>query len=163
MKKGRFNEPDMEPVMSPSANAASEEKTVIGKQITIEGTLQGKEDLFVEGTVKGNIELPEHHLTVGPNGQVESDIQAKGVTIKGRVTGKVNASADVSITKEAEFEGEIYAKGISVENGAYLKGMIELEKESQKKHIHPIKSEDKPAPDTGKVPAGLADQAGEGK
>ena len=50
---------------------SSEEKTVIGKQITIEGTVRGKEDLLVEGSVKGSIELAGNHLTVGLNGQVE--------------------------------------------------------------------------------------------
>jgi cytoskeletal protein CcmA (bactofilin family) len=163
MRRSKTTETDMEPVINPNLSAPSEGKTVIGKQITIEGTVQGKEDLLIEGTVKGSIELAEHHLTIGLNGQVESDIQAKSVTIKGRLTGKVNAFADVSITKEAEFNGEIYAKSISVENGAYLKAMIELEKESQKKNIHSIKLEDKSAPDTSQAPASLADGASEAK
>lgn len=163
MKRNKINEPDMEPVVSPNLNASPEEKTVIGKQISIEGTVQGAEDLLIEGAVKGTIELTEHHLIVGLNGQVESDIQAKSVTIKGRVTGKVNAVADVSITKEAEFEGEIYAKSISVEDGAYLKAMIELEKEPQRQNIHSIKSDDKAVPATSQASTSLADEGSEGK
>ena len=164
MRKSKMNGTDVEPVMNHNLSGPSEAKTVIGKQITIEGTVQGREDLLIEGTVKGSIELAEHHLTIGLNGHVESDIQAKSVTIKGRLTGKVNAFADVSITKEAEFDGEIYAKSISVENGAYLKAMIELEKESQKKNIHSIKLEDKSAPDASQGPTSLlADEASEAK
>jgi len=163
MKRSKTNGTDFEPVINHNLSAPSEDKTVIGKQITIEGSVQGKEDLLIEGTVKGNIELAEHHLTIGLNGHVESDIQARSVTIKGRLTGKVNAFADVSITKEAEFNGEIYAKSISVENGAYLKAMIELEKESQEKNIYSIKLEDKPDPDTSQASTSLADEASEAK
>ena len=163
MRKSKPNGMDVEPVINPNLSAPSEAKTVIGKQIIIEGSVQGKEDLLIEGTVKGSIELAEHHLTIGLNGDVESDIQAKSVTIKGRLTGKVNAFADVSITKEAEFNGEIYAKSISVENGAYLKAMIELERETQKKTIHSIKLEDKSAPDMSQAPTRLADEASEAK
>lgn len=142
---------------------SSEEKTVIGKQITIEGTVRGKEDLLVEGSVKGSIELAGNHLTVGLNGQVEADIQAENVTIRGRVTGKVDALAKVAITKEADFSGEIHAKSISVEDGAYLKAVIELEKESQMKNIRPVKLGDKAASDMSQGPAVLTTEADKAK
>ncbi|MBW1783039.1 MAG: polymer-forming cytoskeletal protein [Deltaproteobacteria bacterium] len=153
LKKGRDNETVAEPVISPTRAVSSEQKTIIGKQIAIEGTIRGKEDLLVEGAVKGSIELTGHHLTVGHNGQIEADIQADNVTIMGCVNSNVNAHAKVSITKEADFSGEIHAKSISVEDGAYLKAVIELEKESQKKNVRPINLGDKAAPDTGQEQA----------
>ncbi len=131
--KDKSSRTESEPVISPARHLSSEEKTVIGKQITIEGKVRGKEGLLIEGSVKGSIELAGHHLTVGLNGQVEADIQAENVTISGRVIGKVNALATVSITKEANFNGEIHAKSISVEEGALLKACIELEREPKKK------------------------------
>ena len=152
-----------EPIITPTRPVSSEEKTVIGKQITIEGTVRGKEDLLVEGSVKGSIELAGHHLTVGLNGQVEADIQAENVTIRGRVIGNVNALAKVSITKDADFNGEIHARSISVEDGAYLKAMIELEKESQKKNIRPVKLGDKAASDSSQEPAMLSTEADKAK
>jgi cytoskeletal protein CcmA (bactofilin family) len=163
LKKGKIKETDTEPIISPARAVASDEKTVIGKQIFIEGTVRGKEDLLIEGAVKGNIELTGHHLTVGLNGQVEADIQAENVTIKGRVIGNINALAKISITKEADFNGEIHAKSISIEDGAYLKAVIELEKESQKKNIHAIKLGGKTASHTSQEPASLATEADEEK
>jgi cytoskeletal protein CcmA (bactofilin family) len=109
------------------------EKTIIGEQISIEGCIQGKGDLVIDGSIKGSIELEKHHLTVGPKGQVEADIHADNVTISGRMTGNIKAGCKVEITKEADFNGEIKAKRISVEDGAYLKAAIELEREPQKK------------------------------
>ena len=109
--------------------------TIIGENISIEGGIQGKEDLVIEGSVKGNIELEAHHLTVGAKGLVEGEIHADSVTVRGRLTGNINASAKVEITAEANFSGEIKARSISVEDGAMLKAVIELERESQIKSI----------------------------
>ena len=163
MKRNRTNEMDIEPVVNPNITVPSEEKTVIGKQIIIEGTVQGKEDLLIEGAVKGSIELKEHHLTVGINGQVESDIQARNVTIKGNLSGNVNALDKVSISKEAEFSGEIHAKSISIEDGAYLKAVVELEKESKNKNIHSIKlAEDAASKESSEV-TGFVNEADEAK
>ena len=163
MKRNRTNEMDIEPVVSPSIAVSSEEKTVIGKQIIIEGTVQGKEDLLIEGSVKGSIELTDNHLTVGINGQVESDIQARDVTIKGHLSGKIDASDKVSISKEAEFTGDIHAKRISIEDGAYLKAVVELEKQSRKKNLHSIKlAEDDVSKESSEV-TGFVNEADEAK
>ena len=49
---------------------APEGITTIGKGVVIEGELKGGEDLVIDGTVDGTIELPQHVLTVGPTGRV---------------------------------------------------------------------------------------------
>jgi cytoskeletal protein CcmA (bactofilin family) len=108
---------------------APSQKTVIGEHISIEGDIKGREDLVIQGSVKGSVHLPECHLTIGPKGQVEAEIQAANVTISGTLAGNILAQGKVEITKEANFTGEIKAKRISVEDGAYLKATIEMEKE----------------------------------
>ena len=111
---------------------SKEEKTVIGQHISVEGVIRGKENLVIEGSLKGSIELEKHHVTVGSKGQVEAEIHADSVTISGRLIGNIHAHGKVEITKEADFSGEIKAKRISVEDGAYLKAVIELERDSKK-------------------------------
>ncbi|MFA9497480.1 MAG: polymer-forming cytoskeletal protein [Deltaproteobacteria bacterium] len=106
-----------------------DQKTIIGDQISIEGAIRGKEDLLIEGSVKGSIEVKAHRLTVGVKGQVEAEILAANVTVSGRLAGNVNATGKVEITKEADFSGEIKARSISVEDGAYLKAVIEMDRE----------------------------------
>ena len=105
------------------------EKTIIGENISIKGSIHGKGNLVIQGAIKGNIDLEKHHLTVGPNGNVEAEINAANVTISGRLAGNINAQGKVEITKTAVFNGEIKAKRISVEDGAFLKAVIELEQE----------------------------------
>jgi cytoskeletal protein CcmA (bactofilin family) len=128
-----------------------EEKTIIGEHISIKGGIEGKEDLVINGSVEGTIKLGGCHLTVGQVGQVEGEIQADNVTISGRLSGNIKALDKVEITKEADFNGEVKAKRISVEDGAYLKAVIELEKEPEKKAVHA----DQAAPGPGKEPLTL--------
>jgi len=130
------------PVSRPRATG---EKTIITKDISIEGKIRGKEDLVIEGTVKGSIQLEGHHLTIGPNGQVEAEVIAENVTISGRLVGNIKALGKVEITKEANFNGEIRAKHLSVEDGAYLKAMIELDphhKDKAEPTDEPLKQKD---------------------
>ena len=134
-------------------------KTIIGENISIEGSIRGKETLVIEGSVKGKIQLENHHLIIGPKGQVEAEIRADNVTISGRLIGDVQASGKVEITKDADFSGEIKAKRISVEDGAYLKAVIELEREPDKKALPTDKPADQVAFGPGKEPITLGKPA----
>jgi cytoskeletal protein CcmA (bactofilin family) len=159
LKKYKKENPEPKVPVTPAAPVSSVEKTIIGDQIFIEGIIRGNEDLLIEGSVKGSIELKAHHLTVGPKGQVNAEVHAADVTIGGKLVGNINATGRVEITKAADFNGEIKAKSFSVEDGAYLKAVIELEREPMKKVALPEKPEEKAHSVTVKeapAPAGIA-------
>ncbi len=118
--------------VSYSSSPPVDRKTIIGEHISIEGNIHGKESLIIEGAMKGKIELEKNQITVGTKGRVEAEIHADNVTISGRLTGNIQALGKVSITKGANFNGEIKARSISVEDGAYLKATIELVREPKK-------------------------------
>ena len=101
-------------------------KTIIGEHISIEGTIRANEDLLIQGKLKGSLELKKHHATIGPQGKVEADIFAEAVTISGKVTGKISASGKVSLTKDADFNGQITSRSIAIEDGAFVKATIEM-------------------------------------
>ena len=109
------------------------EKTVIGEHISIDGTVRAREDLLIQGSLKGTIELDKHHITIGSKGKVEADIQAENVTISGTVNGNVTVLGKVAITREADFSGQIKAKSIAIEDGAYINASIEMQREQDKK------------------------------
>lgn len=123
----------------PSSNAAESlrsgssagEKTVIGEHLAIEGTIRASEDVIIEGNIKGSIEIKGHQLTVGSKGKVEADVEADSVVIGGRMVGNVVAKNKVQVTKNADFSGQIKAKRIAVEDGAFVKASIELEKDDK--------------------------------
>ena len=118
------------PVPRPETTA---ENTVIGENISIEGNIRGDEHLVIEGSMKGNVEMEKHNFTVGSKGRVEGEITAQNVKISGQMIGNIKTQSKVQITKEADFMGDIKAKSISVEDGAYFKGSIELDKEPHRK------------------------------
>jgi cytoskeletal protein CcmA (bactofilin family) len=107
------------------------EKTVIGKHIFIEGNIRGEEYLLIEGSMKGVVDIPEHNFHLGVNGHFEGEIHALNVNISGQMEGEIKSIERVVITKDASFQGAIETKTISLEDGAYFKGSIELEQRSK--------------------------------
>lgn len=132
-----------------SRSSTPDAKTVIGKHIAIEGSIRGDEDLQIEGAMKGNIELPKHNFKVGSSGQMEGEITARNVSVSGEFKGNIKCHEKVEVTHEADFYGEIKAKSISVEDGAYIKGVIELDREPNRKPSDTLKPQTPAAPATG--------------
>jgi cytoskeletal protein CcmA (bactofilin family) len=98
----------------------------IGKSISIKGDVTGDEDTVIEGRVEGRIELKNHHLTVGPNGDVTGEIGAKQVTIVGRVTGNITATERVELCDSGRLDGDILSPRLLVQEGAQLNGSISM-------------------------------------
>jgi len=104
----------------------------IGKSVVIKGELSGSEDLYLDGNVEGSIDLRNHSLTVGPNGKVKANVSAKGVIIQGKLDGSVNASDRVDLRQSAVVTGDVTTQRISIEEGAFLKGKVDIQKDSGK-------------------------------
>lgn len=104
----------------------------IGKSVVIKGELSGSEDLTVDGTVEGTIQLQSNSLVIGPNGQVRAAIHAKNVAVQGKVEGNIRASERTELRKSAVVVGDIFTQRISVEEGAYLRGKVDVQKEAPK-------------------------------
>ena len=69
----------------------------IGQSIHIKGELTGNEDLTIEGKVEGKVFLKDHNLTVGANGKIVAEVQAKTVMVLGEVTGNITAYDKVEV------------------------------------------------------------------
>jgi cytoskeletal protein CcmA (bactofilin family) len=98
----------------------------IGPSILIKGELTGMEDLTIDGTVEGKIELRDHNLVVGPNGKIKADIYGKTITITGEVRGNAYASHKVEIGETGTLHGDIVAPRIAIADGAHFKGSVEM-------------------------------------
>lgn len=100
----------------------------IGKSVVVKGELSGSEDLYLDGEVEGSIELRSHSLTIGPNGRVRANIYAKDITVHGKVEGNINGSERVELRKSAVLTGDITTQRIVIEDGAFFKGSIDIQK-----------------------------------
>jgi len=117
------------------APASSAEQATIGKGLFVKGEITGSESLFIDGKIEGNINLPGNRVTVGRNGQVAANVTAREVVILGKIRGNVNASDRVDIRAEGSLAGDVAAARISIEDGAYFKGGIDIRKPESAKPV----------------------------
>lgn len=100
----------------------------IGKSIAIKGDLTGNEDMMIEGTVDGKVDLPNNQLTIGANGKIRAEVTAKSVIVIGRVTGNVTGTERVEIQATGIIEGDVTSPKLVVAEGAVLNGAINMSK-----------------------------------
>ena len=107
----------------------------IGKSICIKGELSGNEDLTIEGTVEGKIDLREHNLVVGSTGRIQAEVHAKAVTIQGEVTGNVHAEDRIELATSGTVKGDLVAPRIVIADGARFKGTVDMDKPGDKSRV----------------------------
>jgi len=114
------------------AGATTGEQATISKGLFIKGEITGSESLFIDGKVEGSINLNGNRVTVGRNGQVAASITAREVVVLGKVRGNVTATDRVDIRAEGALTGDVAAARISIEDGAFFKGGIDIRKPDAK-------------------------------
>jgi len=127
--------PAFEPPARPAAPVG--EQATIGKGLFIKGEITGSESLFIDGKIEGSINLPGNRLTVGRNGQVSASITAREIVVLGKVRGNVSATDRVDIRAEGSLTGDVAAARISIEDGAFFKGGIDIRKPESKPESKP--------------------------
>jgi cytoskeletal protein CcmA (bactofilin family) len=116
--------------MRPSA-PVSRNISSLGGTIEVKGKISGEEDLQIDGKVEGSVMLNGQRLTIGRSGNLNSEVWAREVVVYGKVTGNVHASDRVEIKKDGSLTGDITTARISVEDGAYYKGRIEIDRSTR--------------------------------
>lgn len=120
------------PVATRPAAVTPQEQATLGKSLVIKGEVTGSESLYIDGRVEGSINLPGNRVTVGRNGVVSANIAAREIVILGKVRGNMTASDRFDIRSEGSLTGDIIAQRVSIEEGAYFKGAIDIRKPGQK-------------------------------
>ena len=121
--------------VSPSPRATPENRfeARIGKSVSIKGQITGQEDLFLDGEIEGMVELPENRFTVGKSGKVQANIKAREVDVLGTVHGDIVAAERITIRKDATLVGNLKSSTISIEDGAFFKGSIDIVRQAPAK------------------------------
>src|SRR5688572_2995461 len=105
---------------------AQGDSNIIGKGITIRGSLSGGGDLVIEGRVEGQISL-KNHLTIESTGAVQAEIRAEELTINGEASGNIDASSRVAIANGARVTGDVKAPRVVIDEGAVFNGSVDME------------------------------------
>jgi cytoskeletal protein CcmA (bactofilin family) len=135
----------------PVAASAADQAT-IGKSLVVKGEVTGSESLYIDGRVEGSINLAGNRVTVGRNGVVSANINAREIVVLGKVRGNLTASDRVDIRSDGSLTGDVVAARISIEDGAFFKGGIDIRKAGQK----PNGEEAKPSATTSEAVAARA-------
>ena len=133
---------------TPATVTAPVDQATIGRTLVIKGEITGSESLYVDGHIEGKIVMPASRVTIGRNGKVDASIQAREVVVMGKVTGNVDCADRVDIRSEGSVTGDISTCRISVEDGAALKGGIQVKSEG--------KPSQKPEPAKVEAPKAMA-------
>ena len=113
------------------------EQATIGRSLVIKGEVSGAEALYIDGRIEGKITLTDHRVTIGRNGSVQADITAREVVVMGKVTGNIECTDRVDIRSEGVVNGNVSTIRISVEDGAVLKGGIQVKSAENNRQNQP--------------------------
>lgn len=116
----------------PVATTTTSDQATIGKSLVIKGEVTGSESLYIDGRVEGSINLAGNRVTIGRNGVVAANINAREIVVLGKVRGNLNASDRVDIRSDGSLTGDVVAARISIEDGAFFKGGIDIRKTGSK-------------------------------
>jgi cytoskeletal protein CcmA (bactofilin family) len=118
--------------MRPLGGATSGQTARLGASLHVKGEISGNEDLLVDGSVEGLIQLDDRKLTVGATAKLTADIIAREVVVFGTVKGNLRAKDRIEIKKDGSVNGDLTTARIMIEDGAYFKGSIEIDKSGEK-------------------------------
>ena len=118
--------------MRPLSSTPSGTTARLGASLHIKGEISGNEDLLLEGSVEGLVQLDERKLTVGATAKLTADIIAREVVVYGTVKGNLRAKDRIEIKKDGSVNGDLTTARIMIEDGAYFKGSIEIDKSGEK-------------------------------
>jgi cytoskeletal protein CcmA (bactofilin family) len=125
------NAPDTETVKQEPRNPPAKQSR-LGPSLHLKGEISGSEDLLIDGSVEGIVQLEKQKLTLGPTSQVKADIIAGDVIVGGNLKGNVRAGSRIEIKKDGSVTGDLTTPQISIEDGASFKGSIEIERRAEK-------------------------------
>ncbi len=105
---------------------ATTEQATIGRSMVIKGEVTAGESLYIDGQIEGSVTVTDHRVTVGRNGSVKANIIAREVVIMGKVLGNVQCADRLDIRSEGSLTGDVITQRVSVEDGAIVKGSVEV-------------------------------------
>lgn len=114
------------PVVEPVAARPNGGPSTISAGLKIRGEITGTSDLTIDGDTQGKIRIANGRVTVGPNGHVSADIDAREIVINGTVQGNLKATESVRLGPSSRVEGSVLTPRIGIDDGARLRGNVEM-------------------------------------
>src|SRR5260370_41109700 len=142
--------------MRPLSTTPSGSTARLGASLHVKGEISGSEDLHIDGSVEGLVQLDDRKLTIGATAKLTADVAAREVVVYGSVKGNLRARDRIEIKKDGSVVGDLTTSRIMIEDGAYFKGAIEIEKSSESSKDHEKSAFARPAAGAPAVPQKIA-------
>jgi len=114
--------------VEPRANAGDSR---ISAGLKISGEISGSSDLFIDGDTQGKIRFVRARVTVGPNGKVQADIEAREIVVQGTVRGNLKASERIQLSESSRVQGILQTPRLGIEDGAKLRGKVDMTRSAE--------------------------------
>jgi cytoskeletal protein CcmA (bactofilin family) len=112
---------------------ASRSVSIVCKGISIRGEVWGDEDLQIDGELSGTVKLEGARVSIGPEGRVAGNIQAREIIVRGTLKGNLRASERILMGSTGRWEGDGVSPRLAIEEGATVRGNLEVADAPEKK------------------------------
>ncbi|MBL8967777.1 MAG: polymer-forming cytoskeletal protein [Spirochaetaceae bacterium] len=108
-------------------NTIDEEQldTVLAGDVEFSGSMSFKKPLMIKGRVSGVIRS-ESELYIDEKANVEADIQAAVVSVRGTVKGDIAARERVELFATSSVDGDVTAPQVTMETGCRFNGVCRM-------------------------------------
>lgn len=134
------SQPRQESMAARVTSTGQQAPAYLGRSLSFKGEISGSEALHIDGRVEGTIRLDGAYLNVGPGAMVKASIHAREVVVRGEIAGNVTTTERIDIRNGGSLVGDIVAHSVSIEEGAYFKGSIDMRR-VEPARPQPVKTE----------------------
>lgn len=106
--------------------------TRVAKGTRIGGEINGSTELLIEGEVEGTVKV-DSRVVIGSTGVVRGEVEAEEVSVGGTILGNVRGRERVEVGASGRLEGDIAAPRVTISEGAFFKGKVEMTGQSGSK------------------------------
>jgi cytoskeletal protein CcmA (bactofilin family) len=111
---------------APLEKRSQSQASILGSTAKLTGEWICDEDVIIEGQIQGKVDSGNHDLRIEKEAKVQATLRGKNITILGKVTGNVTASAKILVGREAKMIGDLSAPQIAIREGAKFKGTVKM-------------------------------------
>ncbi len=109
----------------PGREPAERRTLVVGRGISVQGTVQDAERLVVEGTVEASM-IHAHELMVAPGGVFKGEVEVEDAEVAGTIDGTLTARGNLIVRATGKLLGVARCRRLQVEDGGQITGRIEM-------------------------------------
>ena len=128
------------PGREPSRAPMERRTLVVGRGISVQGTVQDAERLVVEGTVEASM-IHAAELSISPGGVFKGEVEVEDAEVAGTIDGTLTARGNLIVRATGKVLGTARCRRLQVEDGGQITGRIEMITEPQKAETPRISAE----------------------